>query len=257
MSYYDWIGFTDEEHQPLGAPTIDNPAACCFFIDFDGTLVEIAETPGGISIDAGLIDLLNQIYKRSGGRTAIVSGRRMEDLASFLRGFKGPLIGSHGAERLEGGRVIRHPAHGSQDLETMRNVVRGYLDCEPDVLLEDKPASFVLHFRQAPDRMADAEAFLAALVGQRSGWHLHHAKMALEVMPDDVSKGAAIAALMDGWKRATPVAIGDDNTDEAMFHVVQEHGGIGIKVGSNSTCARHCLLGVAEVHAFLRDLAEG
>ncbi len=257
MSYYDWIGFTDEEHQPLGAPTIENPATCCFFIDFDGTLVEIAETPGGINIDAGLIDLLNRVYERSGGRTAIVSGRRLKDLTSFLPGFKGPLIGSHGAERIDDGKVISHPAEGSEDLATMRSLICGYLDCEPGVLLEEKPASLVLHFRQAPDRMAAAESFLAALVGQRQGWHLHHAKMALEVMPDDVSKGAAIGALMERWSRAMPVAIGDDATDEAMFHVAQEHGGIGIKVGSDSTCARHCLHSVDDVHGFLRDLAEG
>jgi trehalose 6-phosphate phosphatase len=66
----------------------------------------------------------------------------------------------------------------------------------PGVLLEDKPCSVVLHFRQAPDAMAPADRFLTALVQDNPGFSLHHAKMALEVHPADVSKRGAIARLI-------------------------------------------------------------
>jgi trehalose 6-phosphate phosphatase len=69
-----------------------------------------------------------------------------------------------------------------------------WAELNPGVLVEDKPCSVALHFRQAPERMGDGEALLDAVVRQNPGFMLHHAKMALEVHPDDVSKRAAVAA---------------------------------------------------------------
>ena len=256
MTYYDWIGYTDEAHTPgHGAPEIADPEGVCLFIDFDGTLVDIAETPDAVRVADGTLDVLAGVLAATGRKAAIVSGRPLSALERFLPGFEGPMIGSHGAEWWADGERHTHPAAGSDDLNSIRTVVAGFLEQEPGIRLEEKPASIVLHFRQAPDRAADAEAFLAALVRQREGWKLHHAKMALEVMPSDVSKGRAIRPFVDRWRPAKPLAIGDDRTDEGMFSFVQEQGGHGIKVGSDGSCASHCLLTVGDVHAFLRGIA--
>ncbi len=257
MSYYDWIGFTDETHQPLGPPTIEDASQCSFFLGFDGTLVENAETPDRIKIDPGLTGLLNRLYDRSEGRTAVISGRPLSELRSFVSGFKGPLIGSYGAEKLLDGQEICHPAARSEELASMRKAAAAYVEAEPSVLMEDKAASFVLNFRRSPEKMANADLLLTALVGHCKGWHLQHENLALEVIHDDVSKGAAILPYVQSWQPAKPVAIGGDSTDETMFSVVQDEGGIGIKVGVGCSNARHSLFSVNEVRDFLKGLAEG
>jgi trehalose 6-phosphate phosphatase len=81
-----------------------------FFIDFDGTLVDIAARPDAVTVPGEVLDLLSDLHARTDGATAIVSGRRMEDLDRFLPGFRARSIGSHGAEVKDGDAFWRHPA---------------------------------------------------------------------------------------------------------------------------------------------------
>jgi trehalose 6-phosphate phosphatase len=101
--------------------------------------------------------------------------------------------------------------------------------------------------------MADADRFLTAVVQQTPGFMLHHAKMALEVHPVDVSKREAVRDIMARWPARRPVVFGDDATDEGMFEAVNERGGLSIKVGPGETAADWRLDGPADVHAALRD----
>ena len=126
-----------------------------------------------------------------------------------------------------------------------------WADANPGVLVEDKPCSVAVHFRQAPERMTDGEAVLDTLVKQTPGFVLHHAKMALEVHPEDVSKRGAVGPLIDRWARRVPVAFGDDATDEGMFEAVNAAGGHSIKVGEGETAADWRLDAPADVRAVL------
>ena len=75
-------------------------AAAGLFLDFDGTLVALAERPDGVVVDKALVALLVRLGERLGGRVAIVSGRSLEQLDGMIgaeaRGLA--LVGSHGIE---------------------------------------------------------------------------------------------------------------------------------------------------------------
>jgi len=252
-NYYEMIGFQTGHAEPQhGAPEPPDLNRAVFFIDFDGTLVDIADRPDAVSVPGDVRELLRYLHDRTDGATVVVSGRRMADLEKFLPDFPGMIIGSHGAERREGGTHWQHEAKGSKELECIRKMVRTWAESEPDVLLEEKPCSVVLHFRQAPDRMAEADRFLRSVVEHNKGFMLHHAKMALEVHPDDVSKRNAVAPLMDRWSKRRPIAFGDDATDEGVFDAVNRRGGLSIKVGPRETCANFRLDGPEDVRDTLR-----
>jgi trehalose 6-phosphate phosphatase len=68
-------------------PNLSDAQNPSLFLDFDGTLVEIANVPGAIEVLAGLPRLLQRIDAMLGGRLAVVSGRALADLARHL----GPL----------------------------------------------------------------------------------------------------------------------------------------------------------------------
>jgi trehalose 6-phosphate phosphatase len=252
-NFYDIIGFASRNTEPLpGAPQAPSLDRALLFIDFDGTLVEIAARPDAVEVPGEVARLLSGLHEKTGGATVIVSGRRMADLERYLPGFQGPLVGSHGAEVRERGRRWQHAAADSDGLRAIRRMAETWARGETGVLLEEKPCSVALHFRQAPDRMADAERLLEAVVSQNPGFTLHHAKMALEVHPDDVSKRGAVGRLMRRWPGRRPVAFGDDATDEGMFEAVKEAGGHTVKVGQGDTAADWRLDAPGDVLATLR-----
>jgi trehalose 6-phosphate phosphatase len=82
--------------QAPGLPPDFDPRHAALFLDFDGTLVDIAPTPDTVQVPQGLPDLLARLAARLDGALAIVSGRTLAELDHFL---PGPLAkaGEHGA----------------------------------------------------------------------------------------------------------------------------------------------------------------
>ncbi|SDY62380.1 trehalose-phosphatase [Citreimonas salinaria] len=226
------------------------------FLDFDGTLVGIAPRPDAVKVAPGLEDVLSEIHDRTKGRAAIVSGRSIAQLEGFLPTYSGILVGSHGAESRVDGAYATAAEGDTTAFKASRDMLRAWVRHHDGVLLEEKPVSLVLHYRQAPEHEDACAGILAALSQVMPGFVVRPSKMALELMPETVSKKRAVVDLMEGWHERTPIAIGDDRTDEDMFHAAGAAGGYGIKVGDGDTVAKFRLGGVEDVHALLRNWVE-
>ena len=72
-------------------PRLTLPTA--LFLDFDGTLVDLAEQPELVHVPPELVPLLTSLYERLGGALAVVSGRRIVDLDTFLAPLELPAAG--------------------------------------------------------------------------------------------------------------------------------------------------------------------
>jgi trehalose 6-phosphate phosphatase len=242
--------------QPLTPPPLSILSEAALLLDFDGTLVELAETPDSIRVGAGLPALIQRLGARLGGRLAIVSGRSLADLEAWTAAPGLTLCGSHGLElRLRGETVAG--AELPAGLETARAAVAAFAANDPRLLVEDKPGGTALHFRRAPDR-AEAAVHLVAGVAARHGLKVQHGKMVVELLPRSVDKGRAVARLMaePPFAGARPVFVGDDLTDEHGFEAAAELGGGGVLVGApRPTAARWGLPDVAAVHAWLEEAA--
>ncbi len=252
MNYYDLIGFhqatTEPQEGVSGLPDLQNAA---IFIDFDGTLVELAEGPDDIDVDPGIQPMLAELQRRSEGHLAIVSGRSIDAISRFLPEFDGIIVGSHGAER-RGGDLPDAGPPPLDGLGCMRAVMSAYAEHHDGVLLEEKPYSAVLHYRKAPQHQSQIERLSETLVKDWDNLVVHRAKMAVEIMPVGISKRAAVEALHEKWPESVPVAIGDDRTDEGMLRFAGENGGVGVKVGAGQTAAKCRLGGPGDVHEMLR-----
>lgn len=217
-----------------GLPPPLDPARDALFLDFDGTLVEIAPRPGAVIVPPGLVPLLLRLSVAGGGAVAIVSGRSLPELARFLEGFDGAMVGSHGAERR--GLPSAPLPEGLADLQAAARLL-----AEAEGLhLEIKTRGVALHYRQVPERSAQAEGVAQALAAAFPAFAVQPAKMAFELKPRGVSKDAALAALMDQAPFAgrRPVYLGDDATDEPAIRWCADRGGYGIKVGTGDSAAR-------------------
>ncbi len=239
-----------------GPPALRNalPEICCaaVFLDFDGTLVEIASRPDAVELPPGTGELLGRLQAVTEGAVALVSGRSLADLERMLPGYYGILVGSHGAERrVDGIRSVADQGK-SAAFSAARDELSGWVRQHDDVLLETKPASLVLHYRGAPHLETACTQVLDAVAQRLPGFAVRPSKMALELMPETVSKRSAVLEMMEVWSGRMPVAIGDDRTDEGMFAVAQALGGHGIKVGPGKTDAGWRVGDVAAVHSMLR-----
>lgn len=237
-------------------PPLALAVGAALFLDFDGTLVELAATPDAIAVPAGLAPLLERLRQRLGGRLAIVSGRSLADLERHLPLHGIAFSGSHGLElRLADG--TRLPLSVPIGLDDVRARVERFAAATPGLLVEEKPAGIALHFRLAPGAGPRADAFIAALAKER-GMTVQRGAMVVELRPSGATKGDAIRAFMTEpeFAGARPLFMGDDLTDEHGFAAVTALGGAGILVGPERRSAASYRLGsVGEASLWLREVA--
>jgi trehalose 6-phosphate phosphatase len=204
------------------------------FLDFDGTLVELADRPDAVHVDAELAALLARLRVRLEGRVAIVSGRSIAQIDGFLgTAVDGiAVVGSHGAEiRTAGDDVVRpeRPA-------TMLQAERAFADRfggNPGVVIEVKSLGVAIHYRLAPEIEEQAMALVASFATQ-GGLAVQHGKMMSELRVPGHDKGTAIMALTEKapFMGHAPVFAGDDLTDETGFIACAHAGGGGILIGA-------------------------
>lgn len=224
------------------------------FIDFDGTLVEMAEQPNGVVVDDSVLRLLSRLEARLAGRMALVSGRSIAQLDALI----GPALmdltcaGSHGAEIRRVGSIgwqVDRP----EALIRAEAMFRDTLSHLEGVVIEVKSLGVAIHYRQNPSHAAQAEE-LAMQVGLANGLEVQEGKMMVEVRVGGHDKGSAIAALMRTAPFAghMPLFAGDDVTDEAGFRCCADLGGAGILVGpERQTAAKYRLTDVTAVNRWL------
>jgi trehalose 6-phosphate phosphatase len=207
------------------------------FLDFDGTLVDIAEQPHDVEVPSGLVDTLTSLKDYLGGALAVISGRPIGQIDEFLRPLQVAAAGVHGAERRAvGGELTLLSTH---PMEVVEAAARKLAADNAGLLVESKRGSIALHYRQAPELEALCLATMQAAVEASPGMTLLHGKMVVEAKPSGASKGRAIEDFMREAPFAgrTPLFVGDDITDEVGFSSVQRMGGLGVKVGEGPSVA--------------------
>lgn len=239
------------------------PTACAdwaYFLDVDGTLIAIADTPDAVRVDAALLQLLAELRAASGGALALISGRAIFDLERHLGGLRLPLAGQHGLERRDAaGRVHAHaapPAAKAQIGQALAAIAARH----PGLLLEDKGITLALHYRLAPRLASYVQRAAAQLVRDAgAGLEVQRGKRVAEIKPAGFDKGSAVLEYLaePPFLGRTPVYIGDDLNDEHPFAAVNRLDGISIKVGRGRSCARFRLPDVAAVRAWLSDALRG
>jgi len=225
-----------------------------YFLDVDGTLVNIANTPKGVVVDTALLELIGSLHRACCGAMALVSGRMISDLQGLIRMPQLPLAGLHGLERRDSaGRLWIHaapPATKHAMMQALEPIVANH----PGLLLEDKGLTLALHYRRVPELASyvyRTMRHLLELHGQ--GLELQRGKCVVEIKPAGIDKGTAVSEYLaeSPFRDRRAVFIGDDLNDEHGFAEVNRLAGVSIKVGRGESCARFRLPNVTAVHQWL------
>ncbi|UZK65937.1 trehalose-phosphatase [Sphingomonas sp. M1-B02] len=242
---------------PLAPPPPLRAATHSLLLDFDGTLVELADRPESVVVEPALSNLLRRLAGTFQGRIALVSGRSAAQLEGFLGETLADIamVGSHGAEVQTGSghtAPIRPPA-----LIEAEHAVRAMFAGWEGVVVEIKTLGVAVHYRLAPAAEPEARALIQRLA-RDDGLAVQEGKMMIELRTAGHDKGSGITALMAHapFTGSVPVFAGDDVTDEAGFVAVEALGGLGVLVGpERETAAGYRLDDVAAVHAWLEQAA--
>jgi trehalose 6-phosphate phosphatase len=242
---------------PLPAPPLLSPRQA-LFLDFDGTLVDLASRPDRVVVSEELPGTLDTLADRLDGAVAIVTGRWLADVDGLLAPVVLPGAGLHGAE-------LREAAHVHVQVQTVGGIVdvvrwlRERFAGDERLIVEDKGAAVALHFRQAPERAAECLQAVRGLAAEWPGLEVMPGKMVIEARARGADKGGALRALAHAppFAGRAPVFVGDDASDEDGFAAASELGGYGVKVGPGPTLARYRCSGVADVRAWLRASVGG
>jgi trehalose 6-phosphate phosphatase len=238
------------------SPPFDLPAEpLCLFLDVDGTLLEFASTPEGVTVSEELESLLERAAAGVGGALALVSGRSLQQLDRIFAPRRWPAAGLHGLERRDAEGRVHYPVSAGPDLQEAREVMEQLSYRAPGLILEDKGATLALHYRQAPSMEDELRAEMESLLGRLGdAYHLQPGSHVLELKPAGYSKARAIDDFLDEAPFAgrTPVFAGDDLTDLDGFEAVERHGGVSISVGDRVSG----MIRLADPSAFHKYLAE-
>src|SRR5690348_13716112 len=163
-----------------GAPALSGH--CGFFLDLDGTLLDITDHPGMVRIDGGLVRLLKALGRAADGALALISGRPVADIDRLLADPGFCVAGQHGAERRDfSGTMHRHDVP-REALEKARRRFGLMAAKHPGLVLEDKGVNLALHFRAAPGLRAEMQDAVRSLAEELGGeFEVQLGKMVVEL----------------------------------------------------------------------------
>jgi trehalose 6-phosphate phosphatase len=228
-------------------------------LDVDGTLLDIAATPGEVRVPERLRRALASLQERTDGAIALVSGRPLAELDRLFAPLRLTIVAGHGAEMRVNGAdpPTRFDVGIAADLRDQFRALAAKLD---GVLLEDKGYSIALHYRLVPQHAEVLREGVAAACAPypSAAIEILPGKAMIEIKPTAFNKGSGVRELMKHapFRGRRPVFIGDDITDETVFAVLPAFDGLGFSVGRRINGLAGCFPKPTDVRQWLYRIAK-
>ena len=238
-----------------------------FFFDYDGTLCPIAPRPEDARFHSAGRKVLRALAVSA--PVVILSGRCLSDIRAIVGIDAIYYGGSHGFEIAGPGSFHFEYECAANTLPLLSEVgaeLQQRLAAIVGVWVECKRYAVAIHYRLvAPEQVAEVVAIVDALYQENMGQlRKTTGKMLIELQPKvHWNKGCALLWLSEtlGWQSNAFLHfyIGDDKTDEDVFKVLRQTGGIAIAVQEEPqpTAAAYTLKNPDEVFIFLAMLTQG
>jgi trehalose 6-phosphate phosphatase len=188
-------------------------------LDFDGSLSAIVDRPELAVAAPGATEALAALVERY-RVVAIVSGRRSEELATFLDVDGLTFFGLYGMEG------------AAPDIaDSISPLVERVAEGVPGARVEHKVSSVAVHYRQAPEPALARRALLPALedVAAANGLAVLEGKMVIELVPAGrPRKAGAVTRILGEHGLEAALFAGDDVADLEAFDAMDEARGRGV-----------------------------
>lgn len=245
---------------PFALPGPADLESMALLLDIDGTILDVAITPGSVVVSDALRSSLEALHDACGGALALVSGRLIRDIDTLFAPLHLPAIGGHGAEMRLSAEAPTYARYADAIGDSLRELVKAAASADPRVIVEDKTTSLAVHYRLAPKMEKTLRTKIAAIVSRMGIQNLEvlHGKAVIEIKSSHFSKGTAVEELMKNppFHGRKPIFVGDDTTDMSVFKILPAHGGIGYSVERFMPGANGIFGSPHEVRSWLGSLCE-
>src|ERR1700675_2222819 len=234
---------------------------CAILLDIDGTLLDLAPTPREVWVPPGLARTLNRLLVRTDGALALVSGRSLNDIDLIFAPEQFPAVGGHGAEMRLSGDSEAVAVHAPPMDKELKRRLAAIARLSPGILLEDKGYSLALHYRLAPhaERAIYEAISLIRADLPNAPIEVLPGKCVYEIKHSGFNKASGVTELMshEPFKGRRPIFIGDDVTDESVFAIMPDFGGLSFSVGRRAQGVTGHFDEPRDVRAWLARLTDG
>lgn len=227
------------------------------FLDFDGTLVDIAPRPELVHLKQEARDVLRRLAKHPLATLVVVSGRRRKELLKHITVPGIHYFGLYGWERDEKSAL---PPDTQNALNEARDALEPLLKKYPNLWIENKKSSLSVHLLHVPKARHEAlrEEIWTMLRPFQKKLHAIGNIRDVEILPRSIpGKGLAVREFLrdSADRKAMAFYFGDDYSDESGFSAVGR--GVSVHVGKpRPTKARFRLRAPAEVAKALEQIEE-
>jgi trehalose 6-phosphate phosphatase len=211
-------------------------------------------------VPPGLSKTLNRLLARTSGALAMVSGRSLNDIDLIFAPDQFPAVGGHGAEMrvaADSESVATHAPPMDKELKRRLAVIA---KLSPGILLEDKGYSLALHYRLAPhaEKAIYAAVSLIRADLPNAPIEVLPGKCVCEIKHSGFNKATGVRELMthEPFKGRRPLFVGDDVTDETVFAIMSELGGMAFSVGRRAKGVAGYFDDPGDVRAWLAHLLD-
>lgn len=239
------------------------------FLDYDGTLVPIVESPDKAVMPEEIKGVLVELSKAPKCKIAIVSGRSLKDIKNIVGLSNILYVGNHGLEAEGGGIKFESPVSWKYKtiLSTIKNNLNKKLSLICGAFVEDKGLSLAVHYRRVDKKfMPLVKAIFRETTAKylvKKEIKIRRGKMVLEIRPPvEWDKGRIILWLLARRQLSSDAGnilsfyMGDDVTDEDAFKALKNKG-ITVFVGKHKVSrAKYYLNDSEEVKEFLKRILE-
>jgi trehalose 6-phosphate phosphatase len=231
---------------------------CALLLDIDGTLLDLAPTPREVWVPPGLAKTLNRLLEKTSGALALVSGRSLNDIDLIFAPEQFPAVGGHGAEMRLATDSEAVATHAPPMDKELKRRLAAIAKLSPGILLEDKGYSLALHYRLAPHAekaIYEAVSLIRADL-PNAPIEVLPGKCVCEIKHSGFNKASGVIELMNHapFKGRRPIFIGDDVTDESVFAIMPDFGGLAFSVGRRAQGVADYFDDPAEVRDWLARL---
>ncbi len=224
--------FINPHYERTGKSVLHTDKKMVFFLDYDGTLTPIVDSPELAVITKDMkqtVEALSKIHT-----VAIVSGRMREDVQNLV-GIPGLFYaGSHGFDiKGPGGFTMIHPV-AEKTIPLVSEIIEQLKDKLQHIegaLVEEKKFSVAAHYRKVKNQkdLKFIEETVNSIIQKYDELRLLKGKKVYEILPNiDWDKGKAIRWIMNAleipWQTTSAFYIGDDTTDEYAFRTIITRG---------------------------------
>lgn len=232
------------------------------FLDYDGTLVPLAQFSWMARPDPELVSLLTALASKPNTRVVIVTSRSRSSIESMLSDVKGvDVAAENGAWLYSDGKWTLGVSNS--DVSWKQDVMRllsTFTKRTPGSYIEEKDFSVTWHYRNVPSDLGEVRAneladVLSRFIAVHPNLAVRRAPKAIEVRLAELSKARAVRFWLTRGSYDFVLAAGDADDDEDMFSAVPNDA-VTVKVGYGPTKAKYYVPSPAELRALLQRLVE-